>query len=95
MTQSLAKELGPDGIRVNAILPGIMEGERMENVIAARAAQMGVSHDEMKATYLEKVSLRRMTPSADIAAMSTFLISDLGRNVSGQSLPVDGNVEAL
>lgn len=95
LTQSLAKELGPNGIRVNAILPGIMEGERMENVIAARAAQIGVSHDEMKATYLEKVSLRRMTPAADIAAMATFLISDLGRNVSGQSLPVDGNVEAL
>lgn len=95
LTQSLAKELGPHNIRVNAVLPGIIEGPRMESVIAARAEQLGVSHDEMKATYLEKVSLRRMTPQADIAALVTFLVSDLGRNLSGQSFGVDGNVEAL
>ncbi|WP_343079424.1 SDR family oxidoreductase [Ostreiculturibacter nitratireducens] len=95
LTQSLAKELGPDNIRVNAILPGIIEGPRMENVIAARARQVGVSHDEMKKTYLERVSMRRMTPQADIAAMATFLLSDMGRNLSGQSFGVDGNVEAL
>lgn len=94
-TQSLAKELGPDGIRVNAILPGIMEGQRMENVIAARAAQVGVSHEEMKQEYLSKVSMRRMTPPGDVAGMVAFLISDFGRNVSGQSIGVDGNVEAL
>ena len=95
LTQSLAKELGPSNIRVNAILPGIIEGPRMEGVIAARAAQLGLSHDAMKAQYLEKVSLRRMTPQADIAAMVTFLLSDLAANLSGQSFPVDGNVEAL
>lgn len=94
-TQSLAKELGPDNIRVNAVLPGIIEGPRMENVIAARAEQVGVSHEDMKATYLERISLRRMTPQADIAALVTFLLSDLGQNLSGQSFGVDGNVEAL
>lgn len=94
-TQSLAKELGPANIRVNAILPGIIEGPRMEGVIAARAAQTGVSHDEMKAAYLSRISLRRMTPPEDVADMAAFLISDAGRNLSGQSFPVDGNVEAL
>ena len=94
-TQSLAKELGPANIRVNAILPGIVEGPRMEGVIAARAAQTGVSHDEMKAAYLSRISLRRMTPPEDVADMAAFLISDAGRNLSGQSFPVDGNVEAL
>lgn len=94
-TQSLAKELGPSNIRVNAVLPGIIEGPRMESVIAARAKQLGLSHEEMKASYLERVSLRRMTPQADIAALVTFLVSDLGRNLSGQSFGVDGNVEAL
>jgi NAD(P)-dependent dehydrogenase (short-subunit alcohol dehydrogenase family) len=94
-TQSLAKELGPANIRANAILPGIVEGPRMEAVIAARAAQTGVSHDEMKAAYLSRISLRRMTPPEDVADMAAFLISDAGRNLSGQSFPVDGNVEAL
>ncbi len=94
-TQSLAKELGPAGIRVNAILPGIIEGPRMEGVIANRAAQVGVGHDEMKARYLENVSLRRMTSPYDVAAMVAFLLSDAGANVSGQSLGVDGNVETL
>lgn len=94
-TQSLAKELGPHNIRANAILPGIIEGPRMEGVIAARAAQTGVSHDQMKAEYLSRISLRRMTPPEDVADMAAFLISDAGRNLSGQSFPVDGNVEAL
>lgn len=94
-TQSLAKELGPANIRVNAILPGIIEGPRMENVIAARAEQLGISHEDMKWRYLENVSLRRMTPQADIAALVTFLLSRMGENLSGQSFPVDGNVETL
>jgi NAD(P)-dependent dehydrogenase (short-subunit alcohol dehydrogenase family) len=94
-TQSLAKELGPSNIRVNAILPGIVEGPRMEGVIRARAAQLGVSYDEMEKEYLSKVSLRRMVSPDDVAAMTAFLLSDAGRNISGQSLGVDGNVEAL
>lgn len=95
LTQSLAKELGPDGIRVNAILPGIIEGPRMDAVIAARAGQVGVSVEEMRAEYVSRISLRRMTPPGDVASMAAFLVSDAGRNLSGQSFPVDGNVEAL
>ena len=94
-TQSLAKELGPSGIRVNAILPGIIEGPRMEDVIADRAKQVGVSHDEMKSRYLADISLRRMTSPYDVATMVAFLLSDAGVNISGQSLGVDGNVEVL
>jgi NAD(P)-dependent dehydrogenase (short-subunit alcohol dehydrogenase family) len=94
-TQSLAKELGPHNIRVNAILPGIVRGPRMDGVISARAKQIGISHAEMEERYLEKVSLRRMVDPADIAATIAFLLSDAGANISGQSLGVDGNVEAL
>jgi NAD(P)-dependent dehydrogenase (short-subunit alcohol dehydrogenase family) len=94
-TQSLAKELGPHNIRVNAILPGIVEGPRMEGVIRARAAQVGVSYEEMERQYLEGVSLRRMVSPDDVAAMVAFLLSDAGRNISGQSIGVDGNVEKL
>jgi NAD(P)-dependent dehydrogenase (short-subunit alcohol dehydrogenase family) len=94
-TQSLAKELGPAGIRVNAILPGIIKGPRMEGVIRARAHQVGVPYEAMETEYLNRVSLRRMTPPEDVASMVLFLLSPGGRNISGQSLGVDGNVESL
>ncbi len=94
-TQSLAKELGPSAIRVNAILPGIVEGPRMDKVISDRAKQVGISHQAMEERYLEKVSLRRMVSPYDVASMVAFLLSDAGANVSGQSLGVDGNVETL
>lgn len=94
-TQSLAKELGPSGIAVNAILPGVVKGPRIENVIRSRAQQVGVSYDEMEKQYLEKVSLRRMVSAEDVAHMVLFLVSPLGRNISGQSLGVCGNVETL
>jgi NAD(P)-dependent dehydrogenase (short-subunit alcohol dehydrogenase family) len=94
-TQSLAKELGPANIRVNAILPGIIEGPRMTGVIRDRAAQLGVSYEAMEKTYLDRVSLRRMTSPHDVAVMIAFLLSDAGINISGQSISVDGNVETL
>ena len=95
LTQSLAKELGPDNIRVNAVLPGIIEGPRMERVIRDRAEATGVNIDAMRNTYLTNISLRRMTSPKDVATTVALLVSDLGFNISGQSLGVDGNVEAL
>jgi NAD(P)-dependent dehydrogenase (short-subunit alcohol dehydrogenase family) len=95
LTQSLAKELGPANIRVNAILPGFVEGPRMDAVIRDRADTTDVSLETMRAQYLRKVSLRRMVSMEDVAATAAFLISDAGANLSGQSLAVDGNVETL
>ncbi|MDE0534219.1 MAG: SDR family oxidoreductase [Albidovulum sp.] len=94
-TQSLAKELGPDNIRVNAILPGLIEGPRIENVISSRAEQLGITHGEMKSEYVENISLRRMTPPEDIASLVAFLLSDMGTNLSGQSFGIDGNLEKI
>lgn len=93
--KSLAKELGPHGVRVNAILPGIIEGPRIEKVISDRAEQVGISNEAMTDRYLQNISLRRMTSPYDVASMVAFLLSDAGINVSGQSLGVDGNVETL
>ena len=95
LTQSLAKELGPHNIRVNAILPGFVAGPRMDKVIQDRADSTGVSHEDMRGDYLSKVSLRRMVTNEDVAATVAFLLSDAGLNISGQSLAVDGNIEAL
>jgi NAD(P)-dependent dehydrogenase (short-subunit alcohol dehydrogenase family) len=95
LTKSLAIELGPHDIRVNAILPGVVEGERMQGVIAARAASLGISEGAMREQYLQKISLRRMVTADDVAAMALFLCSPAARNLSGQVISVDGNLEYL
>lgn len=95
LTESLAKELGPHNIRVNALLPGFVEGPRMDGVIERKATATGTSLAEMRATYLRSVSLRRMVSANDVAQTACFLLSDAGVNLSGQSLAVDGNVEYL
>ena len=74
--QSLAAKLGPDGIRVNAILPGPVQGDRMDRVIADRAEVTGVSFDEMREDYLRKASLRRMVEASDVANLALFLASE-------------------
>ena len=94
-TKSLAMELGPSNIRVNAIQPGVVEGDRIDRVISAKSKALGVSFDEFKQQLLSKVSLRRMVSPQDIANMALFLATDAGRNISGQALSVCGNVESL
>jgi NAD(P)-dependent dehydrogenase (short-subunit alcohol dehydrogenase family) len=95
LTRSLAIELGPSNIRVNAIQPGIVKGPRIERVIAARAAQLNLSYEEMEKQYLEKISLRRMTTPEEVAATALFLCSPAGSGISGQAISVCGNVEVL
>jgi NAD(P)-dependent dehydrogenase (short-subunit alcohol dehydrogenase family) len=95
LMKSLAIELGPSNIRVNAILPGVVEGERMNRVISARAEALGIPFDTMRDEYLQKISLRRMVTVDDIAAMTLFLASPAGSNITGQAISVDGNVEYL
>ena len=94
-TKSLAIEMGPAGVRVNAILPGIVEGPRMDGVIQARADALGQSFEDTREDYLGKISLRRMVSPDDVASMVLFLCSPAGRNISGQALSVCGNVETL
>jgi NAD(P)-dependent dehydrogenase (short-subunit alcohol dehydrogenase family) len=95
MTKSLAIELGPSNIRVNAIQPGIVKGPRIERVIAARAKQLDLSYEEMEKQYLAKISLRRMTTPEEVAATALFLCSPAGSGISGQAISVCGNVEVL
>lgn len=95
LVKSLAIELGPQGVRVNAILPGTVEGERIDAVITERAAASGLSADAVRQQYLQKISLRRMVSAEDVAAMALFLCSPAARNVTGQAISVDGNVEYL
>ncbi len=95
LVKSLASELGPHGIRANAILPGAVKSPRMDKVIADRARAMGVGFDEMRDSYLSRISLRRMVDPQDVANLALFLSSDWARNINGQAISVDGNVEYL
>jgi NAD(P)-dependent dehydrogenase (short-subunit alcohol dehydrogenase family) len=94
-TKSLAIELGPDDIRVNAILPGAVDGPRIRRVIAAKAEATGTSIEEMTRHYTEQASLGRLIDADDIARMAVFVAGPGGRNISGQALAVDGDTQAL
>jgi NAD(P)-dependent dehydrogenase (short-subunit alcohol dehydrogenase family) len=95
LTKALAIELGPDQIRVNAICPGAVEGERINRVIAAKAEARGVPFEAMRQQYVESASMKRLISPQDIANMILYLCADAGRLVSGQVIGVDGNVEYL
>ena len=94
-TQSLAMELGHQKIRVNALLPGTVEGERIHSVIQARAKISGTSFEDMEEKVLQQSSLHRMVSASEIADMALFLCSETGRSISGQAISVCGNVERL
>jgi NAD(P)-dependent dehydrogenase (short-subunit alcohol dehydrogenase family) len=94
-TKSLSGELGPSGIRVNALCPGFVAGPRIENVLASKAAARGVPTDVVRAEGLAKTSLRRFVTAEDIANAIVFLASPAGANISGHALPVDGDLQAL
>jgi NAD(P)-dependent dehydrogenase (short-subunit alcohol dehydrogenase family) len=93
LTKTLAMELGPFGIRVNAICPGDVEGERIDRVIRLEAGNRGLSIDEVVAERVAAVSLRTMISPHDVAALILFVCSDAGAKISGQALLVDGNAE--
>ena len=94
-TKSLAVEAGPDKVRVNAILPGIVEGERIERVIAAKASAHGLSHEAFREKFLETTSLHSTVTQQDIANMVLFLCSDAGKHITGQPIAVDADVRYL
>ncbi|MGO4156576.1 SDR family oxidoreductase [Cupriavidus sp. YAF13] len=94
-TKSLALELGADGIRVNAILPGAVDGPRIRAVIAAKAEALGKPLEDVTRAYTSQAALGRMVQARDIANMVLFASSDLAANVTGQELAVDGLTQAL
>lgn len=94
-TQSLAIELGPQKIRVNAILPGHVEGERFARVVRAKAEAAGIGEAEMRDAMLDTVAMKRTVAPEDIANMALFLASPFGASVSGQALSVCGGVQMM
>lgn len=94
-TKSLAIELGPDGIRVNAILPGAVNGPRIRAVIAAKAQSLGVPVETVASKYTGQAALGRMVSARDVVNMALFAASDAAGSVTGQELVVDGHTQAL
>ncbi|MBQ0822057.1 SDR family oxidoreductase [Microvirga terrae] len=94
-TKSLSRELGEDGIRVNAILPGVVAGDRQRRVLEAKAQQLGVSFDEIERRALASTSLKEYVTAQQLADQIVFLCSPLGRTISGQAIAVDADLQAL
>lgn len=90
LMKTLAMELGPQGIRVNAILPGSVNGPRIDRVFADEAATKGMTPEAVRAGYEQGTALRSLVDASDIANMAVFLASDGARLVSGQAITVDG-----
>lgn len=88
LTRTMAEEAGRYNINVNAIAPGPVRGPRITAVISNRAAEMGRSFEEIERDYVEPTALKRMVEEDDIAAMALFLVSDEGRNITGETIEI-------
>jgi NAD(P)-dependent dehydrogenase (short-subunit alcohol dehydrogenase family) len=95
MTYGLALELAPHNIRVNAIAPGAVEGDRIDRVIAGQAEVRGVPLAEMRRSFVERAPLKRMTTAEDIATLAVYLCSDAAKNLSGQCIAVTAGEPAV
>jgi NAD(P)-dependent dehydrogenase (short-subunit alcohol dehydrogenase family) len=94
-TQSLAAEAGPEKVRVNCIQPGVVEGERIERVIEAKAKGLGVDKEEVRRRLLEGVSMHTTVTAQDIANTALFLATEAGKHISGQAISVCGGARYL
>lgn len=94
-TKTLAAELGPEGIRCNAVLPGIVAGDRIRRVFEAKAQQRGVSFAELEATMLQYTSMKSYVTPQQIADQIVFIASERGRTISGQALSVCADTTML
>ena len=95
LMKTWAMELGPEGIRVNAVCPTSVEGSRIDEVIAREAKHRGLSVERVREIYLRQTSMRTFVSPDDVADTILFLASDAARKVSGQSISVDGHTEGL
>jgi NAD(P)-dependent dehydrogenase (short-subunit alcohol dehydrogenase family) len=95
LTKSLAIELGPHGVRANAICPGSVDGDRMRGVISREADARGAAAAEVEREYLEGQSIARFVQPAELADLCLFLASDASRMITGQAIAVDGHTETF
>jgi NAD(P)-dependent dehydrogenase (short-subunit alcohol dehydrogenase family) len=90
LTQTLALELVQHGIRVNAVCPGPVEGDRIEQVMEAHATAEGRSRVEVRRAWAEEAPMKRLIEPDEVAAVVRFLVSDESSAMTGQALNVTG-----
>ena len=90
LTRTVALEVGPYNININALHPGIVEGDRMEKLRQQKAKVRGWTPAQVHEEYVQDMALRRVTTAEDIANAVCFLVSDESKNMTGQSVTVDG-----
>ena len=93
LTKSVAIEVGPYGVRCNAICPGSVAGARIDSVIAAEAQQRGVEPAVVAAEYVQGQSIKRFVKPSEIADLCLFLASPASSMISGQAIGIDGHTE--
>lgn len=93
LSHNLARELGPSNIRVNTILPGLMDNPRGRALVESYAQEKNVSVEQAEEDFLEYISLRRWTNTEDIANTAYWLCSEGAKQITGQEIAVDGNCE--
>ena len=95
LTRAMACDHGSEGIRVNAICPGTIKGDRMKRVIRDKAKFEKVSAKTIENDFVSMASMRSWINPEDIGNMCAHLISDEANKVSGQVIAVDGNCERM
>jgi len=95
MTKTLAMELGKYNIRVNAICPGSVNGDRMKRVIKAKAKSLRIKESKLKKDFESMVSMNTFVEKLDVANMAIFLMTKKSSKITGQILTVDGNTERM
>ena len=80
---------------MNALLPGLVDGERIQRVFANKAAALGISPEAQQKAALAHVSLRKLVPAGELADMAVYLASPHGRSISGQAISICGDLESL
>ena len=93
VTKSLAMELGKFNIRVNAVCPGTIKGDRMKRVVKDKAKFTKASIKKVEKDFISMSSMKKWILEEDIGKMCAFLISDDSSKVSGQVIAVDGHTE--
>jgi NAD(P)-dependent dehydrogenase (short-subunit alcohol dehydrogenase family) len=89
LTRTLALELGPFGITVNAICPNVTHGERMTRIVNEKARRLGRAPEDVYADFTGQTALGRFIEDSDVAHAVRFLVSEGARNVTGHDIVVD------